>query len=858
MKPPLSGNNAGYLASHGWKCAVLLFALPLLAAVNEGENLLVNGSFDAEQVAFPEFWTPSSSNKGVLYQRAGGPEGRKPAIVLQGDPDGNARPNVRQQGLTLVAGETYKLSAFIKTKGLKCRGGGLIIHNSGWTSDTGIKNLPPDSDWTFREKTFTLFPSRNKEYGVAMHATDMTGELWFADVKLEAISEGARKGSHTQMSLISAPRLIPFQPLLNRISKANPELVFKFYGVLPEKQNAYEGFITFGGNRIPPQTIPLKDGRLSVKLAGLSCGDHTLKAILRHRTTQQAVVEVSYPISVIEDPACDRSRIKQLNNLAAEVLNELLKETPAPQTFAFTNPRDGWVFVSFSAGSLPSKLSIKIDSRDVLMSANAGRLEAFRELSMGTHRITVSDNTAAARLLVRSIPEIFDYPPCASSAVKENGSYGWEFMKRHVLPAVTTLNGGVLPGDALPEAKARGLKWLANFNVAPMDDSAALQARMEHTAGMTQPQYDGFTSDELFFGRTTIDNYTKALWRLSNPEHRLIYTWIVGKPGIAALHTDFISAALNASHGRGRLLFEAYCHPQADEKAAAAYLDDMLGETIRRFNSTFPGAAKGTGIIFGNFNQIPIISLEHDPSVDFKYFLDMQVNAVANSPDFADLATIGYWGTYYGDEEMARWSFLLMRHYAVEGHKEMLSARYGFTYNPGLLTNGDFADGLSGWTLAPAADGSIRQATISGYGKNSQGRWGGGKAGDTVCVLTRQPGQPNKISQTAKGLTVGKTYCLQFVTADRKDVLGKKFNPRRYGIAAELDGAEILPDKSFVHVDRRHGGRYAHNDNIAKINLNRIVFRAKSPTLAIAFDDANAKPGEELIINFIQLKPYLE
>jgi len=375
---------------------------------------------------------------------------------------------------------------------------------------------------------------------------------------------------------------------------------------------------------------------------------------------------------------------------------------------------------------------------------------------------------------------------------------------------------------------------------------------------MTQPQYDGFTSDELFFGRATIDTYTKALWALKNPENRLVYTWIVGKPGISSLHTDFMSACLNASKGRGRLLFEAYCHPQADEKAAAAYLDDMIGETMRRFNAFYPGAATGTGIIFGNFNQIPIISLEHDPAVDFKYFLDMQVNLIANSPAFKDLATTGYWGTYYGDEELARWSFKLMRHYAVEGNREMLSPRYGFTYNPGLLTNGDFADGLKGWTLSPAAEGSLRAETLAGYGKNSQGRWGGGSAGDTVCVMTRSPAATNRISQTAHGLKVGQAYCLQFVTADRKDLIGKKNNPRRYGIDVELEGVERIADKSFVHIDRRKGGRYEHNDNVAKINLNRIVFRAASSEQAFAFTDAAAKPGEELLLNFVQLKRYLE
>ena len=47
-----------------WLVALLgvaILSISVNAAVSEGENLLVNGSFDAEQVAFPEFWNPSST-----------------------------------------------------------------------------------------------------------------------------------------------------------------------------------------------------------------------------------------------------------------------------------------------------------------------------------------------------------------------------------------------------------------------------------------------------------------------------------------------------------------------------------------------------------------------------------------------------------------------------------------------------------------------------------------------------------------------------------------------------------------------------------------------------------------------------
>jgi hypothetical protein len=245
--------------------------------------------------------------------------------------------------------------------------------------------------------------------------------------------------------------------------------------------------------------------------------------------------------------------------------------------------------------------------------------------------------------------------------------------------------------------------------------------------------------------------------------------------------------------------------------------------------------------------------------VDPKYWLDMQVNLIANSPDAVGLAATGYWGLSYCDEEMVRWSFKVMRHYAVEGHKEMLSTRYGYRYAPGFVKNGDFADGLNGWTSAPAAEGAIRADTIARFAESSEGRYRGERMGDTVCVLTRTAGKPNRISQTARGLDAGKAYCLQFVTADRKDVIGKVYNPRQYGLNAELAGAEILADKSWVHVDTRQGvGGEREQTNLGQVNLHHLVFRAKSPTQVVTFTDEKANPGEDLIVNYVQLTPYLE
>jgi len=836
----------------------LLIMELLLSSLNTAgaDNLLVDGRFEASRDGFLEFWSVSSA-KNVRYDPVGGPEGEKPSMGLRGD-GATCTVTVRQHDLTLVPGETYKLSGYVRTKDFQCRGGGAIVINAGWRASAGLQNFPANSDWTFMEKTFTLFPSEDEQYGVVLYAINPTGEIHFAELKLEALTEAARKGSRSGLWMTTVPRLVPFVPKLNRIPHSHPELTLQFYGQLPEPREAYDCVVTVDEDRIPRQTLPLEDGKVVVSLVGLSPGHTSLEAVVCHRDTGESVLQAEYAVGIVDLPHIDRRNIRPRNNLVAELLNEPVPSDPKPLDLSFVNPRDGWVFVALTGAQPAPTLTVRIDDRDTVITAATDRLEAFREMGMGEHRICVAGAGAGARLIVRSVPEIFNYPPCTNSFVAENGNYDWAFMKKHILHAVTTLNGGRLPGDALPEAKARGLKWLANFGVAPLNDPAEIRERMERHAGMTEPQYDGLTSDELFFNRMTIDHYTRALWRLSNPEDRLVYTWIVGKPSISALHTDFLSACLNASKGRGRLLFEAYCHPQADEEAAAAYLDDKMVDTIRRFNAFFPNAVEGAGIIFGNFNQIPIISLEHDPAVDFKYYLDMQVNLVANHPDFAGLATTGYWGTYYADEELVRWAFQLMRHYAVEGKTEMLSTRHGFTYKPGFLANGDFVNGLAGWTVSPAAEDTVRTATIDGYGEQSQGRWGAGKAGDTVCLMTRRDGKPNRIHQTAKGLEVAKVYCLQFVTADYDDVVGRKYNPRRYGIDVELEGAEILPDRSFVHIDRRKTHPRHDPGCVGKITLNRVIFRARSTTQGVAFHDKRAVPGETLAVNFVQLKPYFE
>lgn len=838
-------------------CSSITLSFFTVAA--ENENLLCNGNLEAEQVDFPEFWTPSSSG-GISYTRTGGSDGKKAVVTLNGTGKGG-EISIRQYGLKLAAGETYRISAYVKTKGFKCKRAGFVVHNDGWRNDAGLMNseFPVDSEWISVNKTFKVFPSANNDYGIALFATSLNGELSFSDLKLEAVSEGAIKFSGSQQSFLGKVRLVPLKPLLNRIPKDNPELSFNLYGNLPPSPESIESIMVIEGKHIQKKIfqIPFQNAGFHLKLGELPCGDYQVAASVRNRETKEELLKCSYQISVINIPEGTSGNLKRLNNIVSEILNKKLNAASSLESFKFALPRDGWVFISLLTEGVSENISVKIDGSDTVINSSTDRMEGFRFLNTGEHQLSIAGNKKDSVLIVRSVPEIFLYPPCTNSFVAENGLYDWAFMKKNILYAVTTFNGG--KDKSMTAASALGLKWLGSFGVTDLKDPLKVREAMEKSNGMIDPQFDGLTNDELILTQCKqIDDYTKLLWNLNNPQNRLIYSWTVGKPNIGSLHTDYISACLNASRGHGKILFEAYCHPQQDEKSANSYLESFLTESMKRFTAFFPDAALGTGMVFGNFNQIPVLTLEYNPEVDYKYYLDMQLNLIANNPAFENLACVGYWGNYYGDEELVRWSFRLMRHYAVEGRKDMLSLKYGFKYNPGFLKNCDFSDNLNSWLLAPSASESIVVQKIDAYGKNSQGRWGAGNAGDFVCVMRKISDKVNRISQKMEGLEVGKLYSLQFVTGDLADITARKYNPRTYGISAELTDAEIIAEKSFVHVDKRQKGRYAYNTNVGKINLNRIVFRAKSSNMTLSFNDEKALPGESLVINFIQLKPYYQ
>ncbi len=839
-----------------FKKLLLLLSFACIACycqVKPGENLCINGMLEADQESLPPFWLFGNSNC-VTYNATGGP-GSTGSLIIENKTSAPEFLTIRQNELHLIKGETYKASLYVKTKNFKnTKHYGWVVINQGWFSEQGVHKFPADTDeWVKLENTFTLQPSSNDMYGVALFFTGMTGRVEVAQLKVEAISEKALARSHSSRAIktMNAPRLIPVSPLLYSIPAENRRIQFMFAGARPN-DNAKAQFELDGKSFA---SMPL-DNELTLGLDSVAEGPHTLKAQIV--AGEGALFERTYDICIVPTPKVDTTGHRHLNNLVTAILEKTIPEGNTKSKNTFYNPREGWVFISLQNAGKAS-CSALLDGKAVI-SADTPRHEAFRLISKGEHTLEIQ-NAPNAKLVVRSIANIFNYPLCSSSKIPQNGKYDWSFHEKYVFPAVTTVNGGFCDAENIPKLREMGLLWIANLNTSYPSGTDEMLEKLKTAKGLTVDYYDGVTCDEQFFSSPSLEYYTDAIWRYKVPNGKLIYTWIVGKPAIKGSHTDFMSASINASKGKGILLFEAYCHSRPTEDDARDYLHQRLNETMQAFNKFYPGAARHSGMLLGNFNQIPIISLDVNPSVDYKYYLDMQLNIIANHPDFADLNTVGYWGSYYDDEELYRWSFKLLRHYAVEGRTDMLSKqpKYNYVYQPGLLTNCDFDDGLNGWDVDAASDNSVKIQTMDSiFIRKSEGRWGSNNHGKKLCVLTRGENKANTITQIARGLVPGRTYTLQFISVDYDDQKTGKFNPYELPLKATLGkGAKLIPEKCYVYVDGLSQER-AKSKDYARINLNHIRFVAEADTIMVTFSDKAAKPGKQYGFNYVMMKPYYD
>ena len=586
-----------------------------------------------------------------------------------------------------------------------------------------------------------------------------------------------------------------------------------------------------------------------------------------------------------------KSKHKRLNTLVSELLTAELDLDKGKRRVEckFENPRNGWVFVSTTASMKDKgRLLVTLDwppagetrrprPEPIMTHEKDGTetLEAMRFLPPGEHKLVVNaEAPASVSLVVRAIPALgfckFGYHP----RVAPYGPYDWAYLEKHVTPHVNYIVGAGSDGqnDVVKQWKTRGKKWLIECGVpgfvnAPKDITTAKGAYKywaSHRA-FTDPLIDGGLADEFLTSspKEQYETWTEAVRLLAKDEKlrgKKLYPYCTGTLPTLDHCRKFVEAAIETG---GTIAWERYQIEKPTEEGARSFIEAQLKHSLLVWEKAIPDCRKHMIIVLGYLCTITAETQSIYPSVDFKYYLDMQCHLIANDPTFEGLYGLQTYTSGYADDETVRWICRLFRHYFIEGNTEMLSKRYGLKYNPAHLKNPDFADGMKGWDVRSAEEGSVATKSQPGYAR-MQGRMGT-SFGDQFLWTKRSEKRPNVIRQKAVGLVPGKLYSLKLVTGNYDELQAGKSKKVRHGVSVTIDNVTMVNEKSFIHIQPN---LYCYfippfsATNSFWFNHHHYVFRAKGEAATVTIMDwqnekePGAPIGQELMFNFVEMQPY--
>jgi hypothetical protein len=585
---------------------------------------------------------------------------------------------------------------------------------------------------------------------------------------------------------------------------------------------------------------------------------------------------------------------KRLNNLTALLLEAA--PTRGEESFSFTRPSDGWIFISATiSGEGEARLVLDGNDRDaILLSSGSGAYpETMRRVTAGSHVLRTARGSTAQikKITVKAIPELMYSGLGFNPQIKSFGPYDMAFLQRDVLPNITTLiipSGLKLDETEINSWHRRGKRFLAETGV-----NSAARTADEHAAYWTgflrnAPFLDGIIVDEFIVNKpisewlpivsperqarfdkekADYELYSQAFKKIhadSQFDGKTIYVYVGGsgiKLNQEVIGTNVIRTLINSGYF---VVPERYVYERSSEEGSRQALRELV-EGLADWEAKEPGVKKQMLVTFALFSM-PSLSNNKLPNVDYHVWMDQQVNAVANDPALRHIAGLNWWTSLLADEETVRFAGKLYRHYAIEGKTNML------TSDPLFLThiqNADFEHGTQGWTLHPAEEGGIEAKSFPRYGR-IEGRYMGlirpsdpEHIGDTFLTMKRSEKGPNSFSQTIKDLQPGRLYSFEMFVCDYNDLRAprpRKPEETKAIASVVIAGAEVDLTRSFEET-------YASNPEPQTpvcITYYWKVFRAKgkSATLTVSDWPGSGQPagpfGQEQAFNFIEIQPYHE
>ena len=381
----------------------------------------------------------------------------------------------------------------------------------------------------------------------------------------------------------------------------------------------------------------------------------------------------------------------KLNNLVTELVRTPFRQG-GPATYCFENPRDGWIFVSVPAETAASgKVVVSLDNsspEQPIVSRTRGRHgEAMRRLPAGRHTLTVwMHSKPAGELVVRTIPEIIlttfqgefhspDGSPAKRLFTKQVPAedrlllYYWDFLDQYVLDNVNVLQAVYRKSPEMDRWLAEGRRLILG-GYFPSQEPGALYAQWSegmHAANSSGVLVDEFVPPTLHISEAdrVLGGYhpgygfgpqVMAVIRRIHDDagsRRGKFYAYLGLPG-AAIAKD-CQALMEVLGACGYYwAWESYLWEQPSASEAKACIEKLLCQRMRDFRHEFPGCGKRCVIC-------PSILDDWDcrPDVDYKVWLDMQLNAIACDPAFDGLYGIAPYQCRNADPEMVRWTSAL-------------------------------------------------------------------------------------------------------------------------------------------------------------------------------------------------------
>ncbi len=612
----------------------------------------------------------------------------------------------------------------------------------------------------------------------------------------------------------------------------------------------------------------------SVETQTLKPGTYRLQADIRDRSGK-LVGEVSRAEVVLPEPVPPVKLPKgaaRLNNFVVELVNV---SAAKGESVGFECFRDGWVFISAPVGSEAVLDGRPVPLREDTISRSS---EAMQFLAKGRHNIRLIALPRSGRLIVRSMPEIIysDLGYGVGTWIRGFGDFGWDYLvNTGILRDVNTIierKREPANESGMKDWFERGRRAIGYGNVYELFGlpkpltAEKMYGYFANHRGFADPELSGTIVDE-FSGGAYLDESPKlgeAIDMLrADPKSRgkdLIFYAVnmyAGKGGASgAMFGKLMEAGYKVSE-------EMYLPEQRTLAQAKKYLEEHMVNRALRYRAAYPGSVGQTIANMGHL-AVPPEQLDVDPQVDWKVWMDMQMNVLANNPAFRDLYGVAWYHSAYAGDEYQRWAGRLYRHYCVEGKKTMLSK------DPYILPhvlNGDFENSTDNWTVAPAEPGSISVKSGDGY-SFLQGRYPPTPQGNTFLWMKRSAKAPNTISQPIEKLKPGRLYSMNMFVSDYRDLTLPNFEKKEHPTTVKIDGGDMVNELSFHELwpsglcGHSHGP--FNRTNNLWITYYRLVFKAtsKEGKLTItdwATPDTPGGPiGQEQIYNFVQVQPFLE